>query len=94
MNLSKLNTKLDLKAERPTPFNISDHLKDDGMIAEYLNVVFEEGKPSEIIMALSHVAQAKGVDFAEFDQNTKPDFEAVLKMIRAIGIDLSVRPAA
>ena len=42
-------------------FDIADYLNNKEMIAEYLNVVLEEGDDTEIVSAIGHVAKAIGM---------------------------------
>ncbi len=42
-------------------FDIADYLDSNEMIAEYLNVVLEEGDDSEIVVAIGNIAKAIGM---------------------------------
>ena len=64
------NTKR-IKTMKTTKFNIADYLKDNEMIAEYLNTVFEEGDSSDIIVAIGHIAKAIGMYKIGFAQKVK-----------------------
>ena len=42
-------------------FDIADYLDSNEMIAEYLNIILEEGDDSQIIVALGNIAKAIGM---------------------------------
>ena len=84
-------------------FDVADYLDDDEMIQEYLNAVLEEGDSKEIIAALGHVAKAIGMSkiaeqtglsrpslYKALSKNAKPQFETILKVLRAIGSNLKL----
>lgn len=90
-----------------TKFNIADYLDDNEMIIEYLNNILEEGNSSDIISAIGHVAKAIGMSkiaedtgmsrpslYKALSENSKPQFETVLKVLRAIGGNIQINPAA
>ncbi len=73
------------------------------MIAEYLNTVLEEGDAEDIITALGHVAKARGMSkiaeetglsrpslYKALSQGSKPQFDTILKVLRAVGGNLNV----
>ncbi|WP_258105870.1 addiction module antidote protein [Marinoscillum sp. MHG1-6] len=85
-------------------FDIAEYLEDDAMIAEYLNTVLEDGNSEDIITALGHVAKARGMSkiaeetglsrpslYKALSQGSKPQFETILKVLRAVGGNLNVR---
>lgn len=87
-------------------FDIAEYLDDDEMIAEYLNSVLEDGDTSDIITALGHVAKAQGMSkiaeqtglsrpslYKALSQGAKPQFETVLKVLRAVGGQLNIKTA-
>ncbi|VXD14325.1 addiction module antidote protein [Marinoscillum sp. 108] len=86
-----------------TKFDIAEYLEDDIMIAEYLNTVLEEGDAEDIITALGHVAKARGMSkiaeetglsrpslYKALSQGSKPQFDTILKVLRAVGGNLNV----
>jgi probable addiction module antidote protein len=90
-----------------TRFNISDYLDDDEMIQEYLNTILKEADPKDILVALGHIAKAIGMSkiaeqtgmsrpslYKALSENAKPQFETILKVIRAIGGNLKVNVSA
>lgn len=88
----------------PKKFDIAQYLDDEEMIVEYLNEVLEEGDSSDIITALNHVAKALGMSkiaketglsrpslYKALSEGSKPQFDTVLKVLRAIGSNLHVK---
>ncbi|MCB0735609.1 MAG: putative addiction module antidote protein [Flavobacteriales bacterium] len=86
-------------------FDIAEYLDDEEMIQEYLNAVFEEGDAQEIITALGHVAKAIGMSkiaeqtglsrpslYKALSENAKPQFDTILKVLRAIGENIKLKP--
>ena len=89
-----------------TKFDIAEYLDNDDMIAEYLNTVLEEGDSKEIITALGHIAKALGMSkiaretglsrpslYKALSEGAKPQFETILKVLRAVGGNLSLKTA-
>lgn len=87
-------------------FDIAEYLDDDEMIAEYLNSVLEDGDSGDIITALGHVAKAQGMSkiaeqtglsrpslYKALSRGAKPQFETILKVLRAVGGQLNVKTA-
>jgi probable addiction module antidote protein len=85
------------------PWDPADHLKTDEDIAEYLDVVFEDGDPALIAHALGDIARAKGVAriaktaglgreslYKALSAKGNPEFATVLKVIHALGLKLKV----
>ncbi len=92
-----------MTTKRITKFDIAEYLDDDSMIAEYLNTVLEEGETEDIITALGHVAKARGMSriaeetglsrpglYKALSRGSKPQFETILKVLRAVGGNLNV----
>ena len=88
---------------KTTKFEIADYLNDDEMIREYLSEVLREGDSREIISALGHVAKAIGMSkiaeqtglsrpslYKALSENSKPQFDTILKVIRALGVNLKL----
>lgn len=92
--------------KKTTKFEIAAYLDDDEMIREYLNTVLEEGDSQDIVIALGHVAKAIGMSkiaeqtglsrpslYKALSEGSRPQFETVLKVIRAVGGQLNVKSA-
>lgn len=82
-------------------FDMAEHLKTEADIADYLNIVLEEGDGAELAHALGIIARAKGM--AEIAQksgltrealykalrpNAQPRFDTVHKVMQALGVKL------
>ena len=86
-------------------FNISDYLDSNEMIAQYLNTVLSEGDDSEVINAIGHIAKSIGMTkiaqetglsrpslYKALSEGSKPQFDTIMKVLRAIGGQISVSP--
>ena len=100
----RTNINKKMKAKK---FNIADYLDDNEMIAEYLNTVLEEGDSSDIVVAIGHVAKAIGMSkiakdtglsrpslYKALSEDSKPQFDTILKVLKAVGGQLHVGPAS
>jgi probable addiction module antidote protein len=87
-----------------TKFDIAEYLDDDQMIVEYLNTALEEGEIEDLIIAIGHVAKARGMSKIAADigmsrpslykalaKGSKPQFETIMKVIKALGGNLTVK---
>ncbi|WP_312963323.1 addiction module antidote protein [Stutzerimonas nitrititolerans] len=87
-------------------FDMADHLDGEEAIAEYLSQVLADGDTDELIHAIGHIAKARGMSqiakdsglgreslYKAFAPGAKPRFDTVMKVIRALGIDLHAQPA-
>lgn len=88
-----------------TKFDIADYLDSEEMIAEYLNTVLEDGEAADLIVAIGHIAKAIGMTkiaektgmsrtslYKALSEGTKPQFETIIKVLKAIGGQISVKP--
>ncbi len=96
--------------ERKTPlklvaFDAAGYLDDDEAIAEYMTAVLETNDPDLLLLALSHVARAKGMAQVAKDAGlgreslykalapgAKPRFDMVMKVARASGVKFTAEP--
>lgn len=91
--------------ERLIPFDMATLLDSDEAISEYLSQELADGDSDEIIRALGHIARARGMSKIATDSGlgreslykaltpgAKPRFDTVLRVVRALGIDLLARP--
>ena len=89
-----------------TKFDIAEYLDNDEMIKEYLNTVLEEGDSNDIVTALGYIAKALGMSkiaeetglsrpslYKALSKGAKPQFETILKVLRAVGGNLNLKPA-
>ena len=89
------------------PFDMAEQLRDEQDIAAYLTLVLEEGDPGELAHALGVIARARGMTqiaaeagmgrealYKALRADASPRFETILKVMHALGLRLSVQPAA
>ena len=89
----------------PTKFELTDYLDSNEMIAEYLNAVLAQGNESDVITAIGHVANSIGMTkitketglsrpglYKALSDGAKPQFETIMKVIRAIGGQIQINP--
>lgn len=85
-------------------FDISEYLDDDETIFQFLNNALEEGNVEELITAIGYVAKARGMTkiaadtgmsrpslYKALSQGSKPQFETIVKVIKALGGNLSIK---
>lgn len=88
-------------------FDAADYLDTDEIIAEYLSAALENPNPDVFLMAVADVAKTKGMGriagatglgreslYKAFAPGAKPRYDTVLKVLRALGIQLHAVPAA
>lgn len=88
-------------------FDIADYLDSNEMIAEYLNAVLEEGNDADVITAIGHIAKAVGMTkiaeetgmsrpslYKALSDGAKPQFETIIKVLRAIGGQIRISPVS
>ena len=91
---------------KTSKLDIAEYLEDEEMINEYLNTVLAEGDSNDIQVALGHVAKAIGMTkiaeqtgmsrpslYKALAENAKPQFGTILKVLRAIGGNLKMKPS-
>lgn len=87
------------------PWDIVDSLDSDERIAAYLDAVLEDGDPQLIVAALGDIARAKGMTevarnaglgrqslYKALSPEGNPEFATVLKVIKSLGLRLTVSP--
>ncbi len=85
-------------------FEVSNYLRDDEEMALYLSVMLEDGTPAEIAGALGDIAKARGMAklaedtglsreslYKGLSGNRVPSADTLLRVIRALGMKLSVQ---
>ena len=88
-----------------TKFDVADYLDNEEMIAEYLNTVLEDGDSSDLVVAIGHIAKAIGMTkiaektgmsrpslYKALAEGAKPQFETIMKVLKAIGGQIHVKP--
>lgn len=86
-------------------FDMAEHLDSDQAIAEYLSIVLEENDPAEFAHALGTIARAKGMTevarasgltrealYKALRPTSQPRFDTVMRVVRAMGLQISVQP--
>jgi probable addiction module antidote protein len=89
------------------PFDAAEHLDTPDAQAFFLNDALETGDAAHIARALGTVARARGMTAVARDaglgreslykalgENGNPEFATVLRVIGALGLRISVEPAA
>lgn len=87
------------------PWDIVNSLDSDERIAAYLDAVLEDGDPQLIVAALGDIARAKGMTevarnaglgrqslYKALSPDGNPEFATVLKVIKSLGLRLTVSP--
>ena len=87
-------------------FDVADYLGNDEVIAEYLTAALEDANPDVFLMAVADVAKARGMShvasetglgreslYKAFAPRAKPRYDTVLKVLKAVGIQLQATPA-
>jgi probable addiction module antidote protein len=90
-----------LKASK---FDVIQYLDSEEVIAEYLAAAMENENPDVFLAALSDVAKARGIAklakdtglgreslYKVFSPGSKPRFETIVKIAKALGVPLSVK---
>jgi probable addiction module antidote protein len=80
------------------------HLETEEDIAAYLDAVLEEGDPALVAHAIGIVARARGMSeiakasgltrpslYKSLSSDGKPEFETIVKVLKALGLRLSVQ---
>jgi probable addiction module antidote protein len=92
--------------KRIAAFDAADYLDDDKVISEYLNAALEDQNPDVFLQAIADVAKARGMSKLAADTGlgreslykalapgAKPKYDTVLKLVRALGVELHAAPA-
>ena len=95
-----------MKTSHLKKFDAAEHLATPEARAEYLSIVLADGDPAEVRDALNIVARAQGMSevaraagvtreglYKTLGENGNPEFATVLKIVRALGINLSAHAA-
>ena len=83
------------------PFDASDYLDSEEVIAEYLTAALEDPDPEAFLMAVRDVAKARGIAtiavksglgreslYKTLRPGAKPRFETVMRLLNALGVKL------
>ena len=93
--------------EKLTTFDPAEHLQSDQAIADFMTGAFETNDTAYIAHALGVVARAKGMTqiasqtglsreqlYRSFSAEGNPTLRTTLAVMKALGIELSAKPAA
>ena len=96
--MSKLKTRT---------FDAANYLTNEEEMAEYLTIVMEEGDSALLAAALGDIAKARGMTqlardtglsreslYKSLSGERAPSSDTLFKVIRALGFELNIRPAA
>ena len=96
----KKNNKLEV-----APFDASDYLDSEAVIAEYLTVALDNPDPDVFLVAVRDVAKARGISkvaaaaglgreslYKALKPGAQPRFETVRRLIGALGVRFDVAP--
>jgi probable addiction module antidote protein len=90
-------------------YDVADHLRTPDEMAAYLEACIAEsdGDTSFVVKALGDIARAKGMThiaeetglgreslYKALSEEGNPQFDTIVKVARALGLEISVRPAA
>lgn len=86
-------------------FDAADYLDSDAVVAEYLNAALEDDNPDVFLQAIADVAKARGMTqlakdtglgreslYKALTPGAKPRYDTVLKLMRALGVELQATP--
>ena len=84
-----------------TPFDVADYLDHEEVIAAYLTAALEDSDPDAFLVAVKAVARARGMTqlakdsglgreslYKALSPGAKPRYETVMKVVRALGVNL------
>lgn len=90
------------KAIKTAPWDGAEYLDTPEAIEEYLIATFEDGDAADIAKALGTVARARNMSelardvgmtraalYRAFNGETKPSFETMMKIMRALGVRIT-----
>jgi probable addiction module antidote protein len=92
---------------KTTRFDAADYLDSEERQIAYITAALETGDANSVRDALGIVARARGMSeiaknaglnreslYKALGENGNPEFATVMRIVRALGLTLSVRPAA
>lgn len=85
-------------------WDVAEHLETEADMAAYLDAALEDGDTSVIVAALGDIARAKGMTqiareaglgreslYKALSTTGNPEFATILKVVRALGLQLHVQ---
>jgi probable addiction module antidote protein len=101
--MSKAKARRRPKALKLAPFDASEHLDSEEVIAEYLAAALEDPNPDVFLLAVANVAKARGVAavakasglgreslYKALAPGAKVRYETVRKLLDSLGVRLTV----
>ncbi|MCY4624756.1 MAG: putative addiction module antidote protein [Chloroflexi bacterium] len=95
-----------MQRTKTIPWDPATHIKNDAYAAEYLQAALEGGDPRVVAAVLGHIARYKGMAhvarvtglgreslYKALSPSGNPEFSTVLKVVRALGLQLSAEVA-
>jgi probable addiction module antidote protein len=95
-----------IKASELPDFDLAEHLRTDGDVANYLTLVLSENDPSELTHALDVIARARGITEVArasgltrealckaLRDESQPRFDTIAKVCTALGVKLDAQAA-
>ena len=89
------------------PFDAVDYLTDDATITEYLAAALEDPDSEMLLVALRNVARARGMAqlardtglgreslYKALRPGSQPRYNTLIKVMRALGVQLTIKAAA
>ena len=90
---------------KTTAFDAANYLDSEEMVAEYLNQALASGDTDLLLSAIGDVAKTRGMAqiardtglgreslYKAFATGAKPRFDTVLKVLRALGVQIHAYP--
>ncbi|MBK9579450.1 MAG: putative addiction module antidote protein [Fibrobacteres bacterium] len=85
------------------PFDISEYLDSEEMIAAYLSAIIEDNDWNLLLEAIGHIAKARGISkiaeesglgreslYKSLSAKSQPRFETIMKVLSAMHIKISI----
>ncbi|MEI7840036.1 MAG: addiction module antidote protein [Methylococcaceae bacterium] len=92
--------------ENVREFDTARYLDSEELITQYLNAALEDGNPDLLLMALGNIAKARGMTkiakstglgreslYKSLSVGSKPQYETIMKVMKALGIKLHATAA-
>ena len=86
-------------------FDAADYLESDTVVAEYLTAALEDENPDVLLQAIADIAKARGMTqlaketglgreslYKALTPGARPRYDTVLKLMRALGVELQATP--
>lgn len=90
---------------KTTPYDTVEYLETEEDMAAYLQAALDDGDPAIVIHALGNIARARGMSqiarqtglrreslYKALSPDGNPEFATVLKVVKALGIELHAEP--